>query len=93
MRKLKNLKHIFVICIISLTILFVSFMTFLTEFSTDINNLFIYRSDVDKVSHTAWWQDKIYTHTLHPTIISDKSTQIKIVTIDDDTTDYLQSKS
>ncbi len=93
MRKLKNLKHIFVICIISLTILFVSFMTFLTEFSTDINNLFIYRSDVDKVSHTAWWQDKIYTHTLHPTIISDKSTQIKIVTIDDETTDYLQSKS
>ena len=78
MRKLQNLKHIFVIILLSLGILFGFFMLFSQEFTNSINGFFIYRT-----SNT--WQDFIYKHKLVP------SENIAIINIDEKTLNTLQA--
>jgi CHASE2 domain-containing sensor protein len=78
MRKLQNLKHIFVIALLSLSILFGFFMLFSHEFTNSINGFFIYRT-------TNTWQDYVYKHKLAP------SENIAIINIDEKTLNTLQA--
>jgi class 3 adenylate cyclase/CHASE2 domain-containing sensor protein len=84
----KSLKHIFVILLVTFTLL----LTFIFAFSLDVNNginkIFIYRTATPwEYSRVLNWQDWIYKHKqLTP------STNISIITIDDDTLNYLQAR-
>ena len=79
MRKLKNLKHIFGIISLSVVILGTLMMMFARDFTNAINALFIYRTT------GGIWQDRIYTHTLHP------SENIALIKIDEKTLNSLQA--
>ena len=80
MKKLRNLKHIFVIILISLTILFGYIMIFADEFDDGINGYFIYRTS------NGTWQDIIHKHTLRPS-----ASDIVIIKIDERTLNGIQN--
>ena len=80
MKKLRNLKHIFVIILISLTILFGYIMIFADEFNDGINGYFIYRTS------NGTWQDIIHKHTLRPS-----ASDIVIIKIDERTLNGIQN--
>ena len=81
MKKLKNIKHIFIIIILSLIFLFGGILLFSKDFKNSINGFFIYRTWNDS------WQDTIYAHTLKP------SKDIIIIKIDEKTLNNFQSGS
>jgi hypothetical protein len=82
MRKLKNLKHIFVIILISLALLFGYIMIFADEFADSMNGFFIYRTSSNA------WQDYFHEHTLRPS-----SQDIVIIKIDERTLNGIQNNA
>jgi class 3 adenylate cyclase/CHASE2 domain-containing sensor protein len=82
MRKLKNLKHIFVIILISLSVIFGLLKLFSDEFNDTLNWFFIYRT-----SHGVW-QDYFHKHILSPSV-----NDIVIITIDERTLNGIQNNS
>jgi hypothetical protein len=80
MKKLQNLKHIFLASCISLGLVFGAIFLLTHEFSDAVKSFFIYRTT------GGVWQDRIYTHTLKP------SPNISLITIDDTTLNALQAE-
>lgn len=92
MKFFRNLKHIFAVSIVSLAMIFWSIYMFRSDFTNSLNGFFLYRTG------NSVWQDKIYKHTLSPIYLpwtggALPMTQIKIIKIDDDSLNYLQSKN
>lgn len=82
MRKLKNLKHIFVIILISLSLMMGSIILFSDEFTESMNGFFVYRTS------GGVWQDYFHTHDLHPS-----SKDIVIIKIDERTLNGIQNNA
>jgi class 3 adenylate cyclase/CHASE2 domain-containing sensor protein len=91
MKFFRNLKHIFAVSIVSLGMIFWSIYIFQDDFTHSLNGFFLYRTG-------NWvWQDTVYKHTLSPTYLpwtpgTIPMTQIKIINIDEDSLNYLQSQ-
>lgn len=89
MKKIENIKHILIISLVTLFLIFGAFFTFASDFFVPINYFFIYRTG--QISETnineRAWQDKIYKHTFTP------SKNIVVVTIDEKTMNYYNSKA
>lgn len=91
MKFFRNLKHIFVVTMIALMMIFGLMRIFSDTFTNSLNGFFLYRTS------GGVWQDKIYQHSLTPTSLpatggTMPTTQIKIIKIDDDSLNYLQSE-
>lgn len=82
MRKLKNLKHIFVIILISLSLIFGIIFMFADEVNDSINGFFIYRTS------GGTWQDYFHVHTLRPS-----AKDIVIIKIDERTLNGTQNNA
>lgn len=84
MKKIQNIKHIFIIIFIVFFLISVGFFGFLKNFLIPANYALIYRTGEQTQNQESKksWQDYIYKHTFEP------SKNIVVITIDEKTLNH-----